>query len=100
MFARTRARMHAGARGRGNRCIRAGAHTYARTRSRAQARVGNPGRANRLLGTQAGCRAYRWSYGATVSTLDPDSSDCGSNPRRTFLLGAQHHGALSWENGG
>ena len=26
-----------------------------------------------------------WSYGVTVSTLDSESSDRGSNPRRTFL---------------
>ena len=25
-----------------------------------------------------------WSYGVTVGTLDSESSDCGSNPRRTF----------------
>ena len=25
-----------------------------------------------------------WSYGVTVSTLDSESSDRGSNPRRTF----------------
>ena len=27
-----------------------------------------------------------WSYGVTVSTLDSESSDRGSNPRRTFLM--------------
>ena len=27
-----------------------------------------------------------WSYGVTVSTLDSESSDRGSNPRRTFFL--------------
>ena len=31
-----------------------------------------------------------WSRGVTVSTLDPESSDRGSNPRETFL---QPHGA-------
>ena len=27
-----------------------------------------------------------WSYGVTVSTLDPESSDRGSNPRETFCV--------------
>ena len=27
---------------------------------------------------------FSWSYGVTVSTLDSESSDRGSNPRRTF----------------
>ena len=30
--------------------------------------------------------AAHWSYGVTVSTLDSESSDRGSNPRRTSLL--------------
>ena len=31
----------------------------------------------------ASCES-QWSYGVTVSTLDSESSDRGSNPRRTF----------------
>ena len=26
-----------------------------------------------------------WSRGLAASTLDPESSDCGSNPRETYL---------------
>ena len=29
-----------------------------------------------------------WSYGVTVSTLDPESSDRGSDPRRTLRMSA------------
>ena len=31
-------------------------------------------------------RTALWSRGVTVSTLDSDSSDRGSNPRETYLL--------------
>ena len=39
----------------------------------------------------ASCES-QWSYGVTVSTLDSESSDRGSNPRRTFFcsLAAAH----------
>ena len=30
-----------------------------------------------------------WSYGVTVSTLDSEFSDRGSNPRRTFFMYAR-----------
>ena len=29
---------------------------------------------------------HQWSYGVTVSTLDSESSDGGSNPPRTFFI--------------
>ena len=35
-----------------------------------------------------------WSYGVTVSTLDSESSDRGSNPRRTLCANATAHGNL------
>jgi hypothetical protein len=33
----------------------------------------------------------KWSYGVTVSTLDSESSDRGSNPRRTLLKHAEQY---------
>ena len=45
-------------------------------------------------------RRFRWSRGVTVSTLDSESSDRGSNPRGTFLCilrkAPQTCGALSF----
>ena len=36
--------------------------------------------------TSAHRSCIHWSYGVTVSTLDSESSDRGSNPHRTFFL--------------
>ena len=41
-----------------------------------------------------------WSHGVTVSTLDSESSDRGSNPRETFSLGhrrQRHEPFETWE---
>ena len=31
-----------------------------------------------------------WPCGVTVSTLDSESSDCGSNPREAFAMEMRH----------
>ena len=32
------------------------------------------------------CQMHKWPHGVTVSTLDSESNDRGSNPREAFLL--------------